>query len=91
MEFAKRLGVTIAVMTFGFMCIVGARGQQSARTSASPSLTTNWVGYLVAGQFDIIDRITTTPSPAVVRQVEIGLRSDGVVIWREAREKEVSR
>lgn len=88
MEFAKRVGVTIAVLAFGVMCIVGARGQQSARSSASPSLTTNWVGYLVAGQQDFVDRINPTPSPAVVRQVEIGLRSDGIVIWREVRRME---
>ncbi len=42
------------------------------------------MGYLVVGQDDTLGRISGTPSPTTIRQVEIGLRSDGIVVWREA-------
>jgi len=82
----KIIGSSIALLALGMICILGVRAQQ--RQNAAPSgplpVTTNWVGYFVAGQNDTLDRITPNPSPTIIRQVEIGLRSDGVVIWREA-------
>lgn len=72
------------VLALGATCMIGVRAQQSAKNATSPAVTTNWVGYLVAGRSDPHDPITANPFPTVVRQVEIGLRSDGVVIWREA-------
>lgn len=74
----------VGSIVLGLICIVGVRAQQTAHNSSSSSVTTNWVGCLVAGQTDPADRITWNSSPTVIRQVELGLRSDGVVIWREA-------
>jgi hypothetical protein len=81
---AKIVGPSLALLLLGSICIPGVRAQQASRSSSPPAVTTNWMGYLVAGQSDTSDRITPSPSPSIVRQVEIGLRSDGVVIWREA-------
>ena len=81
---AKILGSAVALLALGSICIIGVRAQQTAKNLSSSAVTTNWVGYLVAGRGDAFDRITPNPSPTIVRQVEIGLRSDRVVIWREA-------
>ncbi len=78
------VGSIIALLVLGAVSITGLRAQQSARNPNLPKVTTNWVGYLVVGQHDMTDQITRNPYPMVARQVEIGLRSDGVVIWREA-------
>jgi hypothetical protein len=85
-KIAKILGsiIVVGVLALGSISIITARGQQSGGSSAASNVTTNWLGYLVAGQADTADRISSNPSPTVVRQVEIGLRSDGVVVWREA-------
>ena len=83
-KFAKIIGSIVVSLALGLICIISVRAQQAGRNSSLPTVTTNWVGYLVAGRTDISDRITPNPSPTVDRQVEIGLRSDGVVIWREA-------
>jgi hypothetical protein len=82
--FAKIVGSAIALPALGAICIMGVRAQPTAGNLRSSALTTNWVGYLVAGQSDTIDRMTPNPSPTIVRRVEIGLRGDGVVIWRNA-------
>ena len=82
-SFAKIVGSTIALLVLGSICILGVRAQQNTGNGAS-IVSTNWIGYLVTGQSDAFDRITPGPSPTIIRQVEIGLRSDGVVIWREA-------
>jgi hypothetical protein len=74
----------MGVLLLGAIGIIGVRGQQSDRNSHRPTISTNWVGYLVAGRLDTTDQITPNPFPTVSRQVEIGLRSDGVVVWREA-------
>jgi hypothetical protein len=85
-SFAKIAGATVALLALGWVCVIGIRAQQTASNSGSSTITTNWIGYLVSGGTDTLDRITPSPSPRVVRQIEIGLRSDGVVIWREAPE-----
>jgi len=82
-KFAKIVGSIIVLLGLGSICIVSVRAQKTGRDSSPSIVTTNWVGYLVAGRTDMSDRITSNPSPTVIRQVEIGLRSDGVVIWRE--------
>jgi hypothetical protein len=82
-KFVKITGATLLALALGSSCFLGVRAQQTAGNPSSASVTTNWVGYLVAGRIDQSDRITPNPSPTIVRQVEIGLRSDGVVIWRE--------
>jgi hypothetical protein len=85
-KIAKIVGsiIVVLVLAVGSIIIITVRGQPTGGSSAASNVTTNWLGYLVAGQADEADRISPNPSPTVVRHVEIGLRSDGVVVWREA-------
>lgn len=53
-------------------------------TGQSASVTTNWVGCLVVGKDEPIDRLARGPFPTSLDRVEIGLRSDGIVVWRNA-------
>ena len=76
-------GLAIALLVFGAVAILTIDAQQSTSNSGALPLATNWVGYLVVGQIDRHDRINPVPSPTTIRQVEIGLRSDGVVIWQK--------
>ena len=71
---ALMLGLAVLVYIFRI------RAQPAPNQSAS--ITTNWVGCLVVGNNEIIDRIARGPFPTAVQHVEIGLRSDGVVVWR---------
>ena len=72
-----------AFVVFGSAYIAGVRGQQSTTKSGAPSAATNWIGNLVVGRNDSADPIAIGgPHPTVTRHVEIGLRSDGVVVWR---------
>ncbi len=72
-----------ALVIFSSAYFAGVRGQQSSTKSAAPPATTNWTGYLVVGRNDTTDAIAIGgPHPTVARHVEIGLRSDGVVVWR---------
>ena len=81
-KFFKIVGLAAALAAFGAVCIVGIHAQQTTNKSSAFSPTTNWTGCLVVGKDDALDRITRVPQPTTVRQVEIGLRSDGVVVWR---------
>lgn len=81
---SKALGLTLSLLVLASIWIIGLRAQQAGGKSGSSAVTTNWVGYLVTGQTDTSDRITPYPSATVVREIELGLRSDGVVIWRAA-------
>jgi hypothetical protein len=83
-QIRRFIGPSVVILVLWVICISGLRAQQAPRNSRMSPATTNWVGFLVVGQHDMADQITTTPSPTVNRQVEIGLRGDGVVVWREA-------
>jgi hypothetical protein len=76
-------GLAIALAAFGAVAIFLIHAQPSTSRLGALSGTTNWVGYLVVGQTGTLDRIAPGPFPTTVRQVAIGLRSDGVVIWQE--------
>jgi hypothetical protein len=82
-QIARFVGPSIAFLLFGVICITGLRAQQAGKNSRISGATTNWVGFLVVGQRDMADQITPTASPTVNRQVEIGLRGDGVIVWRD--------
>jgi hypothetical protein len=77
----KMACVIIALGAIGGLCLAGGRAEP---TSSSSKLTTNWTGCLVVGRHDPVDSITRGLFPATIREVEIGLRSDGVIVWREA-------
>jgi len=84
-KFLKAAGLTAAFVIFASADLAGVRAQQSATKSGAPPATTNWIGYLVVGQKDRADPIAVgAPNPTVTPHVEIGLRSDGVVVWRNA-------
>jgi len=73
-----------AIILVGSSYIAGLHAQQSPKTSATAA-TTNWIGKLVVGRNDTVDAIAIGgPHPTVDRQVEIGLRSDGILMWRQA-------
>ena len=78
----KITGLAAALAAFGLVFSVGIHGQQSTNESNPPLMTTNWFGNLVVGEEDTADRIARGPQPTTISQVQIGLRSDGVVIWR---------
>ena len=77
----KIAGLAIAFVALGSFTIFTVHAQQGISKSGATS--TNWVGYLVVGQSDRLDRITPGPTPTTMPQVEIGLRGDGIVVWRE--------
>ena len=83
-NFCKVVGLALLLLILGSAWIIGGCAQQAGGSSGSSAVVTNWVGYLVAGQNDTSDRIARNPSATVLRDIEIGLRNDGVVIWREA-------
>jgi hypothetical protein len=59
------------------------RSQAQEKAAASPQ-TTNWVGGLVIGKRETGDRIAGRGLfPQTDPEIEIGLRSDGVVVWRK--------
>jgi len=80
----KLAGVFLTLAVLGLLCLVGVDAQQSKTGSNSALSTTNWVGYLVFGSESSIDQIARGAYPTADRQIEIGLRSDGVVVWRRA-------
>ena len=84
--FLKIAGPAIALAVVGAVVIIGLRAQPNAIKPGSAGVTTNWVGYLVVGTTETIDPMPglAQPHPTADRQIEIGLRSDGVVVWREA-------
>jgi hypothetical protein len=83
----KGVGLFSALVVFGLVRIAGTRAQPAAGGSNSSMVTTNWIGCLVVGKGDPIDSIARGPFPTPLHQVQVGLRSDGVVVWRQAETK----
>ena len=84
-KFIKIVGMTIALIAFGAVCLVGMHAQQASQKPSPVLVTTNWIGCLVVGEEDPNDpQLSRGPHPSAVRQVEVGLRSDGLLIWRDA-------
>jgi hypothetical protein len=81
--FIKLVGPAIAVVAFGLVFILNIHAQPGVPQSSTPPATTNWVGYVVAGETPTIDPMPGTgPQPTTLRKVEIELRSDGGIVWR---------
>jgi hypothetical protein len=74
----------------GALLVVGvyiaASDAEPASSESSAPLTTKWTGYLVTGTDEsTVDRMPLQHAhPKTITRVEIGLRSDGVVVWRDA-------
>jgi hypothetical protein len=75
-------GMATAFAALGLVFMVGIHAQPTTNKANAPLMTTNWIGNLVIGAEDSGDRIARGPMPNVLPNVQIGLRSDGVVIWR---------
>jgi hypothetical protein len=82
-KFLKSGVIVAAIILVCWTYVVGLHAQQSSTTPPKSPATTNWIGYLVVGQNDTSDSIAIGPHPTVSCQVEIGLRSDGVLVWRK--------
>ena len=82
--FINGVGVLCAVVTLWSLYLSRLHGEENTRNTPLSLVTTNWAGYLVVGENDTADRVSLAPSPRVIQQVEIGLRSDGLVTWRAA-------
>ena len=79
----KFTGATlVAVAT---ICLLNVKAQENKQNTNSPALTTNWLGCVVVGKVDSIDPIGQGPYPQCAQQFQLGLRSDGVVVWRVAK------
>jgi hypothetical protein len=80
--FSKLGALAILLAALGLGYFAGIYAQQVSNESSAPP-TTNWTGYLVVGTDETIDHMPLQQAhPKTVAQVEIGLRSDGVVVWR---------
>jgi hypothetical protein len=86
MTFCKIPTLILAGAILFFTYAAGLRAQQAGPKPAATVITTNWVGYLVVGKHDNIDPMPGRgPQPTVMGQLEIGIRSDGVLVCRGAR------
>ena len=79
------IGVLVAaLLALGLVCLVGTHGQENKNRLSMTPLTTNWLGYVAFGKDDLLDRMGGLgPYPAADRETQIGLRSDGIVVWRK--------
>jgi hypothetical protein len=75
----KSAGLTVALAAFGAVCMMSIKAQQDK------SLPINWIRCVVSGRQNNIDpRILPGISPTADQRVELGLRSDGIVVWRRS-------
>jgi len=80
----KSVAAIAGLSALALVCTVGVRAEQEKGAPGTRVVSTNWVGCLVSGTDDNFDSIAPGPHPTAKREIEIGLRSDGVVIWRRA-------
>jgi hypothetical protein len=73
-----------AQVTIAAICLLSVSAQENKRNPGDPALTTNWLGCVVVGKVDSIDAIGQGLYPQCAQQFQLGLRSDGVVVWRLA-------
>jgi len=83
----KGAGLLSALVVLGLVWVAGTRAQSAAAGAKSSLATTNWIGCLVVGRDEAMDRMARGLHPTTMQQVQIGLRSDGVVVWRDAESK----
>jgi hypothetical protein len=85
----KFVGMMALVALVGAFSFTRMKAQE-AGSAKDARVGTNWVGYLVYGKDDpaLVGR---GPYPTAERQVQIGLRSDGVVVWRASDSAITSR
>ena len=74
-----------ALVTIAAIWLLNVNAQENKRSPGGPAITTNWLGCVVVGKGDSIDAISPSPYPQCAQQFQLGLRSDGVVVWRSAK------
>ena len=74
-----------ALATIGAIWLFSVHAQENRRNSGNLAITTNWLGSVVVGKPDSIDAIGQGPYPQCAQQFQLGLRSDGIVVWRLAK------
>ena len=79
----KGVGLLSALAIIGLVWTAGTRAQSAGGAPNCSLITTNWIGCLVVGKGDPIDKMARGAYPTTMDQVQIGLRSDGVVVWRD--------
>ena len=78
---------TTGLAAAGTIWLLSAHAQEK-RTQGGSGITTNWLGCVVVGKEDSIDAIGIGgPYPQCAQQFQLGLRSDGVVVWRLSKPK----
>lgn len=78
----KLVGATLATM--GAIWLLNVNAQENKRKANGPAVTTNWLGCVVVGREDSVDSIAKGLYPQCAPPFQLGLRSDGVVVWRIA-------
>jgi hypothetical protein len=76
----KMLALMILLIGAFLACF---RSDLQAQPNKNPTLSTNWIGYIVFGQKEAGDPIAGhRPFPTADDTLQLGLRSDGIVVWR---------
>ena len=79
------MGAVLAALIVGLMIWAHPNGQAQDKGNTS-KLSTNWVGCIVVGKADTGDPIAGRgPFPQADSEIQLGLRSDGVVVWQKAQ------
>ena len=84
----KTASLAAAIVILWSAYFAGVHAQQSATNLGTQGSATNWLGYLVVGEQESMDRIARGLHPAVNGKVQVGLRSDGIVVWRWDKARE---
>ena len=80
-----KLAALVAAAVVG-LTVTFRSGVHAQDKPAAPQVSTNWMGCLVIGKNDTNDRfVIGGPYPQAKSEIDIGLRSDGVVVWRKAQ------
>jgi RNA polymerase subunit RPABC4/transcription elongation factor Spt4 len=74
-----------ALVSVAAISLLSIHAQENRQNTGSSSLTTNWLGSVVVGKVDSADAIAQGPYPQCAQEFQLGLRSDGVVVWRRAK------
>jgi hypothetical protein len=79
----RLIGAVLAALVV--ICAIAFSNNSAQEKIPAQNLTTNWVGFLVVGQVELADPIAGRgPFPKGDKSIQVGLRSDGVVVWRKA-------
>ncbi len=80
-----KMAAVLAAPILGLIIWVQANGQAQGK-GGPPPLSTNWVGCIVVGKVETGDPIGgRRPFPQADPEIQLGLRSDGVVVWQKTR------